>query len=161
MNRVAPDVRAVWQQSWITPWVWPVLVAYNIQLGLVLLLGDPKRIAGPSFGVIRDFGGHWAGLVFLAAGIAYGAAAFVGRRWLLRTGFVLGCAHLLLAAGFLAAVLNEPPLPVAVPTPFGMPPLPIAPAGTGPGTYLLVAVISFANSFVYGSRGPLGKETGA
>ncbi len=144
--RIAEDVRAVWDRSWVTPWVWPAIATYNVWLGLALVLGGPDRINGPSFLIIRQVGHIATGLAFLVAGLALIFAAMVGRIALLRIGVIVACLHIMLAAGFLGALLSEPP-----PTPFA-----VRAALTSVPTYLFVAVVHFANAFVYGRRGPLG-----
>jgi hypothetical protein len=140
----------VWDRSWITPWVWPLIGLYNIGLGAVLLAGGPDRINGPSFAVIREIGYVPTGLAFLVMGIAVFGAAIIGRIALLRVGVLLGVLHILLASGFLAALLSEPPPQ----------PSTVRAALTGVPTYLFVAAVHFANAFVYGRRGPLGGGSG-
>lgn len=147
---IAADVEAVWTRSWITPWVWPVLVLYNAALGFVLLAGGPDRINGPSFATLRLVGHVGAGTVFVVVGVSLALAAFVSRRALRVAGYVAMVAHLALAAGFVAAILGEPPVPVL---PVGVP-LPPRAALTGIPSYLFIAAIHFANAAVYGRRGP-------
>ncbi len=158
---LAPNIRAIWDKSWTTPWLLPALVAYDIALGLVLILGGADRITGPSFEAIRDAGGHLVvGSVVLTAGLLIGAAVFIGRRFM----FVVSCAAavvlLLIASGFLTSVLTEQPPPP------GPPPAcsPLQPdscrapraALTGIPTYLVIAYWHLASAMLYGSRGPLG-----
>lgn len=148
--RIAEDVRAVWDRSWITPWVWPLIGLYNIALGSTLALGGPERINGPSFLIIRQVGYLPTGLAFLVLGVAVFAAALSSRRELLYVGIALGVLHVLLASGFLGALLSEPPPDSDD----------VRPALTGVPTYLFVAAVHFANAFVYGRRGPLGGGSG-
>ncbi|GAA4845442.1 hypothetical protein GCM10023201_40840 [Actinomycetospora corticicola] len=148
--QIAADVEDVWSRSWITPWVWPVIVVYNTALGAVLLAGGPARINGPSFATIRLVGHVGAGTVFVVVGLAVGAAAFVSRRALRIAGYLAMVAHLALAAGFVTAVLGEPaPLPVLPGAP-----TPVRAALTGVPSYLFIAAIHFANAAIYGRRGP-------
>lgn len=143
---IAADVRATWERNQVALHSWTMFVLYNFAVGLTLVVDGPEGISTPSFAIIRDYLGDnlWgAGLIVLAVLIA-ASVAFSARTVALMVG-VGAVAHLLLAAGVLAAVREVPRVE-------GLP----APAPLGVWAYVFVAGAHGINVALYwrgGSRG--------
>jgi hypothetical protein len=130
---VAPDVDAVWDEKDVLRRGWLALGAAATGMAWVLLAGDPLRVAGPSFAVIRQYGGAttW-GLVFgaLAASMLAGRGAGLRPlRWAFTFGGVL---YLLWSIALIEAVRHDPHA-----------------ALTGPIVYFAVAVLHISHSLDY------------
>ncbi len=138
MNTTAPELRHRWRAEPILGRAYAIYVVGNFLLGLVLVVGGPRRTSSASFYVIREFGGPelW-GIGGIALAAAFVAAAAMGRRAILGVLGLATVVHLWLALSFCIAAMVSPDA-----------------ALTGPVVYMIVAVSQANQALSYAQPAP-------
>ena len=85
-----------------------VVVAVTFAAGLLLLVCDHRRFAGPAYQAINEVGGpRWVGVALLALAVALVGAVLLTPRVVRWTLIATCAAHVLIGGSFLTSALGD------------------------------------------------------